>query len=100
MALYEITWAENLQRFEGFLAGNPQVKWLRLQYLDVCGILRLRIVPTQRAQALYKRKSFTRMPKGPLVLLPNDIPSPEFSACESIFKRFWIILGHLALSAT
>ena len=75
----DITWPENLKLLSAFVSKNPAAKFLRLQYLDLCGILRVRLIPVKRAQEIYKRGSFTHIPKGPLVLLPNDIPSPEFS---------------------
>ncbi|KAF5868224.1 putative glutamine synthetase protein [Botrytis fragariae] len=44
--------SSDLELFESFMAQHPEIKFLRVQYVDYCSITRLRILPIKRVRNL------------------------------------------------
>lgn len=64
----------DLHSFASFLEANPSIKFLRLQWLDLTSILRLRIIPVSRAVDILKSNPHLQIgiTTAALGLLQND----------------------------
>lgn len=56
---------------------DPSIKFLTLQWLDYTSLLRLRILPVDRAIELFNAGKSISVPKLMLALLQTDMPCPE-----------------------
>ncbi|MBV36912.1 MAG: hypothetical protein CMP47_15900 [Rickettsiales bacterium] len=64
----------DLHSFTSFLDANPSIKFLRLQWLDLTSILRLRVIPVRRALDMLKSNPHLQIgiTTAALGLLQND----------------------------
>lgn len=69
-----------LEILKDFLARNPSVKYLRLQWLDYTATARLRILPIQHALNMFEEGRCVGVTKAVLGLLQDDVISPGFKA--------------------
>lgn len=91
-----ISWPENLAKFKRFVDENPSTKYLRLQWLDLTSVLRLRILPVKVALELFEEGKLCGVPKGILALLSDDRPSPVFSPSGD--QKLWPDFDSLRLA--
>ncbi len=70
----------NLVILENFLAQNPSVRFLRLQWLDYTSTLRARILPSKQALKMLRQDHYVSIGKVVLGLLQNDEICQGFSA--------------------
>ena len=70
----------NLEILKDFLAQNPSIKYLRLQWLDYTATARLRIFPIQHALKMFEEGRCVGVTKAVLGLLQEDVISPGFNA--------------------
>ena len=66
-------------RFLHFVNADPSVQYVRLQWLDYCSTLRLRILPIQHAINMVKNDKPLGITKAALGLTPLDTPAPSIS---------------------
>lgn len=60
-----------------FLAANPEVRYIRYQWVDFSGILRVRLLPKAYSVQLASTNSPLVLPPFAQGLLVNDIPMPD-----------------------
>ena len=86
----EIAWTINFNHLKSFLAKNPSVKYLRLQWLDYTATLRVRVLPIKVALLMFEAKSFITITEAVLGLLQDDGIIPGFSAVgvQLLYPRF------------
>lgn len=70
--------SSHLEAFDAFMAKQPSVKFLRLQWLDYTTTLRLRIVPVAKAREMIEQQSYIGITKAVFGLLQNDSITPGF----------------------
>ena len=61
-----------------FLIQNPTIKYLRLQWLDYTSTARLRVLPIERALAMFEEGRCIGISKAVLGLLQTDAICPGF----------------------
>jgi glutamine synthetase len=70
---------KDIEIFTEFLKQNPEVKYIRLQWVDFTSMLRVRVLPVKEANALFYSQRSIGITKACLGLLQVDIMIPEFS---------------------
>lgn len=74
------SWTKDLATFETFLAQNPSIAFIRLQWLDYTSTSRVRLLPTPRALSLFRASTSISLTAAVLGLLQTDNAVPGFSA--------------------
>ena len=71
---------KDIKLLKVFLAQNPNIDYLRLQWLDYTATARLRMLPVKRALSMFEQASFIGITKAVLGPLQNDAISSGFKA--------------------
>ena len=74
------SWTGNFAQLMRFLAQEPSIQFLRLQWMDYTSILRLRILPIEQALRMFREGRFIGITKAVFGLLQQDAICPGFSA--------------------
>ncbi|KAI9788244.1 MAG: hypothetical protein M1816_007010 [Peltula sp. TS41687] len=69
--------ASNLALLANFLAANPEVRYIRYQWVDLFGILRVRLVPKSYSMQLASTDSPLVLPPFANGLMVDDVPMPD-----------------------
>ena len=71
-------WPHNLALLTAFLDANPDITFIRLQWLDYTSTLRTRILTTTQAVSLFSQGKFIAIVRAVFGLLQTDIPTPGY----------------------
>ena len=80
------SWPENLALLTTFLASNPDITYLRLQWLDYTSTLRVRILPLSHALSNLHQEKFIGIITGVFGLLQNDFPTEGCGSTVGDYK--------------
>lgn len=75
---YPSSHLEGFELFQQFITSNPNLKYLRLTWLDYTATPRLRILPLRTAISIFEKNKTLAVPQVCLGLLQNDVSAAGF----------------------